>query len=120
MTQQQSFNVYLYICIYSSLKSSCAHSPIDVAANVNGGAVFFERLVGKNKAGLWLLWVDSKRKESRGDEVGRTKKSSKNSYPCRAVKCWDIDLSFALIFIWRSCGDGGEQGTHSGYRFLDG
>lgn len=61
--------------------------------------MFVKRLVGKNKAGLWLLWVDSKRKESRGDEVGRMMKSETKGDICRAVKRWDIDFSFAFILF---------------------
>lgn len=41
------------------------------AVRANGGAVFFERLVGKNKAGLRLLWVDSN-KEGEPGRGGRS------------------------------------------------
>lgn len=43
--------------------------------------MFFEKLVGKNKAGLWLLWVDSNKEAepgSRGRLVGRANRRKKD------------------------------------------
>lgn len=57
--------------------------------------MFFEKLVGKNKAGLWLLWVVSNKEAepgSRGRLVGRTNRRKKMTI---------LISIYTLVFIWR-------------------
>lgn len=62
----------MYFYVSDLLTHHFTQRPINAnAITFNGGAMFFEKLVGKNKAGLWLLWVYSNKEGDPGSR-GRT------------------------------------------------